>query len=114
MDLTGEGLDFSQGCRGRIPAAREYDHVGLPDRLVRPWRSLAAAKIADQRRGVFKLVEPFRDFVRIERAAGKHRLNAGGVDDLGIGRGEPLAYPALERAWQRLHSAVDQRHGARL
>ena len=112
MNLAGEGLDFRQ-CGGRcFPAAREHHHVGLTDGLARPWRGVAAAEIDHQRRGVFELVEPFGDFVGIERAAGEHRLQTGGVDDLGAGRGEPIAHPAIESARQRLHAAVDQRHGA--
>ena len=114
MNLAGEGLDFRQCGGGRLAAAREHDHVGLTDGLARPRRSVAAAEIDHQRRGVFEPVEPFGDFVRIERAAGKHRLQAVGVDNLGFGRGEPLAHPAIEGGRQRLHAAVDQRHGARL
>ena len=114
MNLAGKGLDLGQCGGRRFAAAREHDHVGLTDRLARPGRGVAAAEINHQRRGVFELVEPFGDFVCIERAAGKHRLEAGGVDNLGIDRGEPLAYPAIESARQRLQAAVDQRHGARL
>ena len=114
MNLAGKGLDLRQCGGRRLAAAREHDHVGLTDRLARPWRGVATAEIDHQRRGVFEPVEPFGDVVRIERAAGKHRLQAGGIDDLGIDRGEPLAHPAIESARQRLHAAVDQRHGARL
>ena len=114
MNLAGKGLDLSQCGGRRIAAAREHDHVGLTDGLARPWRSVAAAEINHQRRGVFELVEPFGDVVCIERAPGKHRLEAGGVDNLGIDRGKPLAHPAIESARQRLQSAVDQRHRSRL
>ena len=114
MNLAGEGFDVGQCSRGRLTAAGKHHHVGLPDCLACPGRGLVAAEIDHERRGVFELVEPFCNFMRIERASRKHRLQAGGVDDLGMGRGQPLAHPSIEGRGQRLDPATDQRHRPRL
>ena len=110
MNLAGEGFDLRQGSRRRIASAHEHDHVGLADGLARPCRCFAAAEIDHQRCGMFELVEPVGDFGRIQRAPGKHGVEAGGIDDLGTGRGQPIAHAAIKRLRQRLESALDQRH----
>ncbi len=75
---------------------------------------LAAADVNHQRRDVFEFVEPVGDFARIQRAPGEHGFDTGGIDDLGIGRGEPIAHAAIKRVRHRLVSTVDQGHGSRL
>src|SRR5229473_6029503 len=99
MNLARESLDLRQGFRGRISPAREHDHVGLTDSLARPCRSFATAEVNHQRRGVFEFVEPVSDLRCIQRAPGKRCSDAGGIDDLGIGRGEPITYSAIKGAW---------------
>ena len=110
MNLAGKSFDISQCARGRIAAAGEHDHIGLSDRLARPHRCFAATEIDHQRRHMFELVEPLGDFGRVEFALRKHGAQACKVDDLGAGRGQPLAHSGIERRRQRLGSAVDQRH----
>ena len=99
MNLAGESFDIRQSSRRGISAAREHNHVGLADSLARPCRSFATAEVNYQWRGLFQFVEPVSDFGRIQRAPGKHGVDAGGIDDLGIGRGEPLTHSAIKSAW---------------
>src|SRR5258708_26986008 len=83
MNLARESLDLRQGFRGRISPAREHHHVGLADSLARPCRSFATAEVNHQRCGVFELVEPVGDLGCVQRAPGKHGIDAGGIDNLG-------------------------------
>ena len=115
MNLAGEGLDIRQHAgAGASPRRDEHDHVGLANGLARPGRVFATAEINHQRRDLFDLVEPVGDFGRIQRPAGKHGFETGGIDDLGIGRGEPIAHAAIKRVRNRLVSTLDQGHGSRL
>src|ERR1700716_421033 len=107
MNLASESFDIRQSSCGRISTACEHNHVSLADSLARPCQSLATAEINHQRRGVFEFVEPVSDFGCIQRAPRKHCVDAGGIDDLGIGRGEPITHSAIKSAWQRFASAVD-------
>ena len=113
MHLAGERLDLGQCARRRIAAAGEHDHIGLADRLARPYRCFAAPHVDHQRRHMFEIVEPFGDFGRVEFAPRKHRAQARQIDDLGAGRRQPFAHPGFERRRQRLGSAIDQRHRSR-
>ena len=63
---------------------------------------------------MFEPVEPVRDFGCIQRTPREHGVEAGRIDDLGIGCGEPFTNSAIERVRRGLAPAVDQRHGARL
>ena len=66
-------------------------------------RGVTTAEIDHQRCGIFELVEPLRDFVRIQRTAGKRCPEAGGIDDLGTDRQQvPSTHPAIKSARQRL------------
>src|SRR6266581_7768535 len=112
MNLAREGFDLRQGCGGRLSTAGELDHIGLADSLARPWRSFPTAEVNHQRRYVFERVEPVGDFGCIECAPGKYCVDAGGIDDLGVDRSQPLTNSALEIAWQGFVSTVDQRHGS--
>ena len=82
MDLAGEGFDIRQLPGGGISMTDEQHQIGLADRLPRPRRGLAVAEIDHQRRGLFEFVEPVGDFGSIQRAPGKHGVEAGGIDDL--------------------------------
>ena len=110
MDLACEGFDLGQSLCGRVSTAREHHHVGLTDRLARPGRGIAIAEIDHQPCSLFELVEPIGDFGGIQRSARKCLLDADGVDDLGLGGGQRLAHALIEDRWNRLASAVDQRH----
>src|SRR6478609_3111401 len=94
VNLASESFELRQRSRGRVSTAREHDQVGLADRLARPWRRLAAAEIDHQGRGLFELVEPVGDLGRIQAAAGKHGVEAGGIDDLGVDAGKPFTHAA--------------------
>src|SRR6266404_6350011 len=105
MNLASEGLDLRQRSRGRISTAREHDQVGLADSLARPWRCLAAAEIDYQRGCVFEFVEPVGDLGRIQAAAGKHGVEAGGNEHLGVDPREPLAPSAVKSTGDRVPAA---------
>ena len=112
MNLAGEGFGLRQRSRGRIATAREHDQVGLADSLARPRRRLAAAEIDHQRCGVLEFVKPVGDLGRIQAAAGKHGVEAGGIDDLGVDRGEPFTHAAIKSTRNRFAAGVDQGHGS--
>src|ERR1700730_10803223 len=107
MNVASESFDIRQSSRGRISTAREHDQVGLADSLARPCRGFATAKVNHQRRGVFEFVEPVSDFGCIQSAPRKHCVEAGGIDDLDIGRGEPITHSTIKGAWKRLPPALD-------
>ena len=86
MNLAGEGLDLGQHAGGgRLAMRDEHHHVGLANGLAGPDRIFAAAEIDHQRCDLLDLVEPVGDLGRIQRPAGKHGLEPGGIDDLGTG-----------------------------
>src|ERR1039458_2581563 len=102
MDLASKSFDLRLSCGGRIAMAREHNHVSLANGLARPCQGFAAAEVNHQRRGVFEFVEPICDFGCIQRAPGKHSVDAGGIDDLGISRTEPIAHSAIKSVRYRL------------
>ena len=111
MHLAGEGFQFRQRSgRRRVAAAQEHHHVGLANGLARPFRGFAAGEIGDQRRDVFELVQPSRDFGCVQRAAGQCRLQPREIDDLGTAGYERTPQSRLEIRRQRLEPGRYQRH----
>jgi hypothetical protein len=107
VNLAGESLDIRQASHWRIAAAPEHNHVSLADSLARPGIGIAISEVNDQRRGVFKSVEPVSDIGRIRSSPGKLGIDAGDIDDLRIGGGEPKAHSTIKGARQQLASTFD-------